>query len=517
MKRKLKKILKSLISQKTIIIILLILQVALLIYAFLRLNMEYRYINAVFTCIALIITIYILNKHDNPAYKIAWIIPLLLVPLFATAAYFLFVNQYGTRKVRARNNEKFIETKPYLRQSEAVAEELKKEDMNIYHQAQYVNNYGGYPIYQNSSSKYLKVGEEAFEVMKEELKKAKHFIFLEYFIIDQGEMWSEILDILLEKVSQGVEVRLMYDGMGSAFILPYHYDRKLNKLGIKCKVFNPFRPFLSSIQNNRDHRKILVIDGHTAFTGGINLADEYINRIQRFGYWKDTGIMVKGDAAWSFTMMFLQIWEIVDNGGDIHNYDDFRPQKYLPQPIKTDGFVMPYCDTPLDNENIGENIYFNIIASAKKYVYICTPYLILDNEMVTILGYAAKSGVDVKIITPGHADKWYAKYVAWSYYKELISLGVEIYEYDGFNHGKMFVSDDEKAVVGSINLDFRSLYLHFESSAFLYKTQSIADIKADFDDMLKNHSERISLEDCERRPVFKKIISSFLRLFAPLL
>lgn len=513
----LKKLAKLIFSQKTTIILLLIAQIGLLIFTFFKLSEEYTYLNIISTIIALAITVYILNKKENPAYKIAWILPLLAVPLFGTVAYFIFVNQHGTRKMRHAYHKKCINTKPYLKQSDEVIDTLKEQDERKAHLARYVNKFAGAPIYQNSKVEYFKVGEEVFEVMKNELNKAKHFIFMEYFIIDQGEMWSEIEKILLQKVDEGVDVRLMYDGMGSQSLLPYRYDKKLREKGINCRVFNPFRPMLSAIQNNRDHRKIMVIDGHTAFTGGINLADEYINKIQRFGYWKDSSVMVKGEAVWNFTMMFLQMWEMTNEGVKPADYDLYRPEKHSAEQIISDGYVMPYGESPLEDENVGEMVYLNIINNAKKYIYIMTPYLILDNEMITALGYAAKSGVEVRLIVPGNPDKWYVKSIGWSYYKDLIEMGIKIYEYDGFIHSKSFVSDDDTAVVGTINLDFRSLYLHFECAAYMYKMPCVADIKADFTNTVKNHCVPITLETCENRAWFKKLTSSILRILGPLL
>ena len=513
----LKKIAKLIFSQKSTIILLLAAQIFILIYTFSKLSEQYTYINLVFTVIALALTVFILNKRENPAYKLAWIIPLLAAPLFATVAYFIFVNQYGTKKMSHAYRQKCVNTKPFLKQNEKVVENLQNDDVNKLHLANYVDKFGGYPIHQNSSAEYFKIGQEKFEAMKRELKKAKHFIFMEYFIIDQGQMWSEIEAILLQKVSEGVEVRLMYDGMGSQSLLPYRYDKKLREKGIKCRVFNPFRPMLSAIQNNRDHRKILVIDGHTAFTGGINIADEYINRKQRFGYWKDNAVMIKGDAVWNFTMMFLQMWEVTDGEGIATDYDKYRPDRHSSEQIISDGYVLPYGDSPLDDENVGEMVYMNIINSAKKYIYIMTPYLVLDNEMVTALGYAAKSGVDVKIIVPGIPDKWYVKFIGWSYYKELIELGVKIYEYDGFIHSKSFISDDDTAVVGTINLDFRSLYLHFECAAYMYKMPCISDIKMDFLEIQNKHCIPITIEACDNRPFFNRMLSAILRTFGPLL
>ena len=513
----LKKIGKIIFSQKTTIILLLMAQIAFIVFTFFKLSEQYTYLNIVFTIIALALTVHILNKPTNPAYKLAWIIPLLLMPLFTVVAYFVLMNQYGTKKVVKAHAKKCIETKPYMKQNDKVLNSLNIEDKNVYHLARYMDKFGGYPTYQNTEVEYFRIGEDKFEAIKRELRCARHFIFMEYFIIDQGEMWSEIEAILLQKASEGVDVRLMYDGMGSQSLLPYRYDKKLREKGIKCCVFNPFRPMLSSIQNNRDHRKILVIDGHTAFTGGINLADEYINRKERFGHWKDTAVMLKGDAVWNFTMMFLQLWEITYGEGLATDYDKYRPEVHMPIKIQSDGYVMPYGDSPLDNENVGELVYMNIINSAKDYVYIMTPYLILDNEMITALGYAAKSGIDVRIIVPGIPDKWYVKSIGWSYYRELIELGVKIYEYNGFIHAKSFVSDDTTAVVGTINLDYRSLYLHFECAAYMYKLPCVDDVKKDFLNIQKNNCVEVTLEMCEKRSFINKVISAGLRTLAPLL
>ena len=353
--------------------------------------------------------------------------------------------------------------------------------------------------------------------MVRELEAAKHFIFMEYFIIDKGYMWDTIHQILLRKVREGVDVRLMYDGMGTQSVMPYRYDKKLNAEGIKTKVFNPFVPLVTTIQNNRDHRKILVIDGHTAFTGGVNIADEYINRKKRFGHWKDTAVMLKGEAVWNFTMMFFQLWEITGEQS-VAQYDKYRPNVFREKSIEDDSFVMPFADSPLDDENVSELVYLNIINNADDYVYITTPYLILDNEMMTALGYAAKSGVDVRIIVPGVPDKWYIKLIGQSFYKDLIKRGVRIFEYkEGFIHAKNFLSDDQTAVVGTVNLDYRSLYLHFECAAYMYKCECIKDIKYDFEDMFSNKCHEVTYEECAGRPIAQRMLSALLGLFAPLL
>ena len=510
-----KKVSKALFSQKTTIILLLILQIVFLMSMIVGLIEYSQWIYYLLTAIGLALAIYICNQDENPAYKLAWVIPLLAIPLFATVAYFLLSNQYSTKRAREEHMEICRRTMPHLRQSKRVLGALRDEDKNVYSLARYLHDYGGYPTCRNSSVRYFCDGMEKFKAMVAELKKAKKFIFMEYFIVDQGEMWSGIEKILLEKAAEGVDVRLMYDGMGSQSLLPLHYDKKLRESGIKCYVFNPFRPLLSSIQNNRDHRKICVVDGDVAFTGGINLADEYINRKMRFGYWKDTAVMVRGDAVWNFTMMFLQMWEVVDKTKTENDYEIYRPSKGCAEPGST-GFICPYGDSPLDSENVGEMVYLDIINNANDYLYITTPYLIPNNELVTALEYAAKKGVDVRIITPGIPDKWFCRSIAWSYYRDLLELGVKIYEFNGFIHAKNFVSDDDTAVVGTINLDYRSLYLHFECATYMYKTGCEQIVRQDFWDTLKQ-SREITILDCDKRSLFSCAVSAVLRMFAPLL
>ena len=380
--------------------------------------------------------------------------------------------------------------------------------------ASYVSDKGGFPVFDNSKVEYFPLGEDKFKALVEELEKAQKFIFMEYFIVAEGRMWNTILEILKRKVKEGVEVRFMYDGTCTVSLLPHSYPKKLEAYGIRCKVFNPIKPALSTTQNNRDHRKIVVIDGHTAFTGGINLADEYINEKERFGHWKDTAVMVKGEAVRSFTWMFLQLWG--------YNVKDENYEKYLDIeqpvcPVSRRGYVIPYGDSPLDTENVGELVYMDILNTARDYVHIMTPYLILDNEMITALTYAAKRGVDVKIIMPGIPDKTYAFALAKTYYPELLRAGVKIYQYEpGFVHAKEFTSDGNKAVVGTINLDYRSLYLHFECAVYMYQVDEIARIEDDFQATLQECRE-ITLEEYKKEKLSTRFYGRMLRLIAPLM
>ena len=361
---------------------------------------------------------------------------------------------------------------------------------------------------------YFPLGEYKFRYLVEELKAARKFIFMEYFIVEEGYMWDTILKILRKKVREGVEVRFMYDGMCAISMLPYNYPEQLKRYGIQCKMSNAVRPFLSTTQNNRDHRKICVIDGKVGFTGGINLGDEYINRKVRFGHWKDTAVMLKGDAVQSLTMIFLQMWNVEERRPENYSRYLTRKREGLRREL---GYVIPYADSPFDNENVGEEVYFHILNHAKKYVHIMTPYLILDNEMLTTLTRAAKSGIEVIIIMPHIPDKWYAFVVAKTYYKELIEGGVQIYEYrPGFVHAKVFVSDDDTATVGTINLDYRSLYLHFECGTFIYNNSEIDRIERDFQHTLTK-CHKVTLLEVKNRTILTKVSGQVLRLLAPLM
>ncbi|MGN1480453.1 cardiolipin synthase [Porcipelethomonas sp.] len=508
---------KKILGRNFLIILILLLQAAFVAVCFFKLYEYSNYIYGAQTILSFLLVCYVINKKEtNPAYKLSWSLLIMLIPIFGAFMYIFFHSQLGTMFFRESKNQMIKVTSPLIPQDEEVINELKNDSMCTAHMAKYVKDYGGYPVYKNTQVEYYSIGEEKYASMIEELEKAKHFIFLEYFIINNGKMWDTILKILERKAEEGVEVRLLYDGMLNQFQLPDYYNKYIETKGIQCRVFNAFRPFLSTVQNNRDHRKILVIDGVTAFNGGINLADEYINEKERFGHWKDTAVMIKGEAVWSFTMMFLQMWEWKSKQiSDFGKYKaDASAFADLPE---SPGFVMPYGDTPTNNEEVGKFVYMNIINNAKKYVYITTPYLIIDNELITALGYAAKSGVDIKIIVPHIADKWYVNILGWNYYEELIRLGVKIYEYmPGFIHAKNFVSDDTTAVVGTINMDYRSLYLHFECATMMYKTTSVSEIKTDFLDTLAR-CRQITLEDCKKRPLIKRLAGGLLRIIAPLL
>ena len=515
--KKARKLLRIIFGRTAFVVMSLLLQISILLAGFRFLSHYMVYIYGGFTLLSAFVILYVVNKDENPSFKLAWIIPITVIPVFGTLLYLFLELQWEGKIINRRLRENISDTQPYLKQNPRYMEQLAKTSRSNANLAAYIENSGSYPVYGNTNVKYYPVGEEMFEDMKKELEKAKRFIFMEYFIVERGEMWDSILEILERKVQDGVEVRFMYDGMCCLVLLPYSYPRELRAKGLKAKMFAPIRPALSTYQNNRDHRKILVIDGHTAFTGGINLADEYINRKVRFGHWKDTGIMVKGDAVTSFTMMFLQMWNITEKEPEDYGRYLRDPEFFYPPELSMEGFVIPYGDSPLDQGTVGELVYLDIINTARNYVHIMTPYLILNYELVQALQFAAKRGVETIIIMPHIPDKEYAFLLAKAHYEELIRAGVQIYEYTpGFVHAKVFTSDDEKAVVGTINMDYRSLYLHFECAAYIYRNEVIKDVERDFKETLAK-SQVITLEECRHYPWYKKFAGRVLRLFAPLM
>lgn len=493
------------------IVIQLLVMVGFIVW-FNRYFVVFYYINIFLSSI---VVIWILKNKSNPAYKMAWVIPILLFPIFGGLFYLFLGGNKTKKKTKERMKSITHKTIDALPPMYEVLQSIQEQNADAGFQSRYIQNYAYHPPYLNCEAEYLASGEATFTRLKEELKRAEHFIFLEYFIIEEGLVWNSILEILQEKALKGVDVRVIYDDAGCLATLPYNYSRKLENMGIKCCVFNPMIPILSSRLNNRDHRKIAIIDGHTGFTGGMNLADEYINQIDKYGHWKDAAILIKGQAVWSMTVMFLTMWDYIKGIGE--DTGDYRKFNTSCTADESDGYVQPFSDSPLDDEPVGETVYLNLISKAKKYVYITTPYLIIDNEMVTALCLAAKGGVDVRIITPHHADKRYVHAVSRSYYTILVESGVKIYEYvPGFIHSKTFVVDDQFGLVGTINMDYRSLYLHFECGVWLYRCGCILDMKSDFQDMMTICSE-ITMEELKKTPWPKIIIMSILRALAPLM
>lgn len=505
---------RALFRRRVTVIVLLLLQMAFLIHLISSGSQTFQLVNRILTAVSLLVVLYIVSKKDKGAYKTTWVFLIMALPVFGGLLYILFTFQNSTRRFAKNIQSAEKKAAPLFCLPGDGYAQAEKQLGSLFPQTRYLQDYMGFPIYAHSSAQYLSPGEKMYELLLPELEKAEHYIFLEFFIVQEGVMWDSILAVLKRKARQGVRVRLMYDDMGCFFLLPGDYPRQLAEAGIECAAFNPFRPLLTAKQNNRDHRKIISIDGKTAFTGGINLADEYINAVEKHGHWKDSGILIQGKAAWSFTLLFLEMWEICT--GCSESYEAYYPWKDTPCRTPSDGFVQPYADSPMDTENVGEHVYLQILNQAQDYVYISTPYLIVDDSMVSALSLAAKRGVDVRIITPHKWDKWIIHMTTRSYYRELIRSGVRIYEYtNGFIHSKTFVSDDRTATVGTTNLDFRSLYLHFECGALLFDSTAVMEVKEDFISTLKI-CQPITEDDC-RSNVVTRLFQDVLRLFAPLM
>lgn len=497
-------------------VILILIQVGWFMLSLFRLSEYSTLTNISFGVLSVLIVLHIISKDLNPEYKIGWIILIQIFPLFGAAFYWFFGDNKTSKHLMKKMKKSHEEFREKLQIDETAYASLQQENMRVAMTSAYIRNTSDYPIYQNNVTEYFSPGEEMFERMCEELEQAKHFIFLEYFIMNEGKMWDTILEILVRKAAEGVEVRIMYDDIGCVALLPPGYQEFIENLGpnIQCVAFNPLVPFLSLVMNNRDHRKIMVIDGHTAFNGGINLADEYINIDSKYGHWKDSGVMVKGPAVWNFTLMFMEAWRAYKSDDtDINNYRPHLEELHITE--KAEGYVQPFCDTPLEDETIAENVYIEIINQALDYVYIFTPYFVIDNEMKAALCLAAKRGVDVRIVTPGIADKKIVSRLTKSYYPPILKAGVKIYEYTpGFIHAKSYVCDDKIGIVGTINMDFRSLYLHFECGTFMYKTNAIHKLKQDCLDTFEI-SRKIELSDT-KEGFFGRLFDSILRMIAPL-
>ena len=443
----------------------------------------------------------------------AWIIPVLIFPILGGALYVIFKNSHLSKKVLARLQSEEKQAGLISYHTDGARTRLEKSTRDIQIQSRYIHNIG-YPAFINTKTQYLSPGEKMFERMLDDLKNAERYIYMEYFIIGEGKMWGDILSVLEQKAAQGVDVKVIYDGFGCLNTLPNDYYKQLRQKGIGCIEFIPLVPLLTNLMNNRDHRKITVIDGRVGYMGGVNIADEYINAENRFGHWKDCGLRLEGEAVISLAVMFSTMYNALSQKEKC-DIAKLRPQGDI---CRCDGIVQPYSDTPLDKEQVGRGIYLGMITRAKRYIYICTPYFIVDNEILTALLLAAKSGVDVRIITPFQGDKWYVHMTTRSYYRQLIDGGIKVYEYTpGFIHSKLLVCDDETASVGTVNLDYRSLYLHFECGVWLAECDSVADIKSDIVDTMEK-SEIITDKSFQLKlSGLQRLISAVIKVFAPLM
>jgi len=491
-------------SRTTLVVFLLLVNFALMFLLVTQLLQGLPLLFGGVTAFTAVMLMVVINGKGDPSIKLTWSILIAVLPLPGTVLYFFAKFDAGARLSKKALKTSIDSSKPFIPGQDPDGPPLPELSQYLLHQ-------GNAATYTGSGATYFPLGEDMFAEMLVQLEKAEKFIFLEFFIVVPGYMWGEILKVLHRKAREGVEVRLMYDGTNAMANLPDDYPRQMEKLVIQCKVFSPVLPFLSTHYNNRDHRKILVIDGTVAFTGGVNIQDRYINREQVFGHWKDTGMMVQGPAAHGFTMLFLQLW----NAGEKERI--FAPYAQIPASLPETGYVIPFGDTPTDNQQIGKQVYLHILNQAKRYVYIMTPYLILDKEMENALAFAAQRGVNVRLILPHIPDKKTAFALAKSHYALLTEAGVRIFEYTpGFVHAKVFLSDDACGVVGTINLDYRSLYHHYECGVYLEQVEALKQIAADFEDTFSK-SQEITPEEIRHLPIGYRIGGKLLKALAPLM
>ncbi len=459
------------------------------------------------------ILLYLINHDEIPEFKMPWLIILFLLPILGAFIFMLLSSDSTSKKEYARSKKALNEIRRFQKQT-TVIDKLHEQDETAWLQANYLYHIAGMPCFENSKVTYYPLGENFHAALLEELKKAESFIFMEYFIVQEGKMWNAIHEVLKDKVAEGVSVYFMYDDFGCIATLPWHYHEQLCSEGIHCVIANKFTPVLSHIHNNRDHRKITVIDGKVGFTGGVNLADEYINAVVKHGHWKDTAIKIEGEAVQNLSALFLTNWntqskEVIDCAAYMRIGDVSIDRKEI---------VIPFGDgpEPTYKDTIGKDVYLNMISAAKRYLYITTPYLICDHEILNALRIVAKKGVDVRIITPHIPDKKTVFLMTRSNYKMLIDSGVKIYEYTpGFIHAKSFVCDDKFAVCGTINLDYRSLVHHFECGAWMYRTKCIEDMKSDFLKTI-SLSENITADKAKLRG-WQKLLAEVMKVFSPLL
>lgn len=515
-----KKISKKIFGRTFLITVFLLFQFILLGICFLLLTAYLNYIFFINLILSFFLAVYIVNRQESPEFKIAWLSFMCILPIFGIL-YYLYFELNPKWRNNAVRVQKLIKDTSYL--LEANDETLKSaehdipERMGLLH---FLQKKGSYPVYNNTDAEYFNLGEKGFEAMKIALKNARTYIFMEYFIVLPGTLLDDLIEILKEKAEAGVEVRIMYDGFCHTKTLPYNFPEKLRELGILVNVFEPLSPFLSTDQNNRDHRKIMVIDGEVAFTGGFNLSDEYANYTHPLGHWKDVVVRIKGDAVKTFVVLFLQNWHMKGDKPE-DNWENYivdgaaKPKE--PQFGDIKGYVVPYADSPNIPNEIGETVYLDILNQAKKYVWIMSPYLVLGTVIMSAVIYAAQRGVDVKIMIPHIPDKKIPFMVARSFYPELIHAGVKIYEYiPGFVHAKIFVSDDTAATVGSYNMDSRSFYLNYEVGILLANCPAVKVISDDYENT-RQLCQEIKMQDYMSLPFASRIIGKILRLFGPLL
>ncbi|MCL1844619.1 MAG: cardiolipin synthase [Defluviitaleaceae bacterium] len=497
-------------------ILLLILQIILLAIFAAWIVQTHEIVRWIGIFFSVLVFSFVLKKDEASVYKITWIILILAFPSVGGVFYLFFGNKRPVRRIAAHMQEHALIAK-LLDADGNLPFVNRVECGRMFSLMNYIRNSSSYHAYAETDTKYYPMGEDMFDDMLKEIAQAERFVFLEFFIVKEGKMWDRLFATLEDCVARGVEVRLIVDHLGSHKLFTRRYLKKLRARGIRVLRFNPLVPFLLLFMNNRDHRKILVVDGLSAFTGGINIADEYINEVQRFGIWKDSGVRLRGDAVWSFSLMFIEMWDTFCRKNErIEDCEKYRARLTFPRCPSRSGFVVPYGDSPLDREQLSENILMGILGQAERYVYFFTPYFIISERLISAIQLAAKRGVDVRIVTPGIPDKRLVYRLTRSYYRYMHDAGVKIFEYTpGFLHSKSVVCDDKIAVVGTVNLDYRSLYLHFECAVLLYNSSAVADVKADA--LQTMQISRQVPPDPPKWRIWTDLLEAVLHLFAPLM
>lgn len=515
------KLLRKLFSRVVLVSLGIAIQLAWLFFIVFYFSAYYLPIAAAFSLLSLSAVLYIINRPGNPQVKMAWIVPILIFPLFGGIIFFISGGKGPKKKLlRALEENRRIlsplkQSNMNLDLSNPAGIPARREDRYLAGQCHYLDK-NGFSVYRDTKADYYADCRAGWEQMLRDLERAERFIFMEYFIIHPGKMWDPVLEILKRKAAEGVDVRLIYDDMGSISYVPRHYHRELESFGIKCVAFNPYRPVYAVIMNHRDHRKITVVDGCVGYTGGVNFSDEYIGISSRFGEWRDNIVRLEGEAVRSMTLLFLEMWNANRPTDTAASAAAFMPDPERVGSIRCPGLVQPYGDSPVDSEILAENVYLNVINQATQYVYIYSPYLVIDYEMTRALSLAARRGVDVRLVVPAIPDKKTVYALTRSYFPELIENGVKVYKFTpGFIHSKVFVADDRQAVVGSINLDYRSLTLHFENACLFVDHPVIPAVKKDFEDTLPR-CEEVEVRH-HRFNVLYELYLGLLRLFAPLM
>ncbi len=492
----------------------LILQVLILLIFLFYFSSQFILIYYLMVLLSTVIAIVIAGKDLDSSSRLLWIFVILALPVFGGILYLLFGAKKIPKALMIKDRQAYADYKQYAHQNMKTLQ-ATGEDPILDKMVSMAWANGYFPVYEHCSLRYFPTGQEQCQAIIEAMSRAEKFIFVETFILDNGRMWDAILKVMIEKAKAGVDVRFIYDDFGAFTHMQPDYDQWLESQGIKTHVFNPLKPQLAMQMNNRDHRKIIVVDGVTAFTGGINIADEYVNMKKRFGYWKDMGIQVSGKAVEQFTISFLQIWNYQANRNT--SYSSYvRPGADFPETAGT-GFLIPFFDAPTDENDTGKNMHMNMINMANEYLWISTPYLVIDAEMTATLKLAAANGVDVRILVPGIPDKKMVYQVTKSNYQPLIEAGVRVYEYTpGFIHGKVFLSDNENALVGTVNMDNRSYYLNYECGVWMRKTGCLQDIRKDFESMFEV-SHEVTLAECQSVKWPVRFYRDVLKLFSPLI